>query len=182
MNDNIQEAPVAEEKLETTVETVAVDVLKKTVENATALHEKLNEELMKKAYLIDLNASKLDRLKEFYAHEVKWEWNQSIGVVEVMKSLEKVDIEKPLFKGLTIQAICFHLSKHTGTGHAAALDFLENLLKPFNDGLRAVNVDTDAIKKVAEKVQYLKMQIAASEQGLVVEKTPQMIDLLKEFA
>lgn len=148
-------------------------VEKKTAKLAE--YEKLNGEILKKSYPVDLDNDKLLRLKAHYIHNVKWKYNQALGVVEVMKAIDKLLAAKVptefRFKGLTVQAICYHLSEYESVGYATAIDFLENLYKPFNETLKLVNSDANAIQKVAQDIEGLDLYISAAQQGISVEKT-----------
>jgi hypothetical protein len=144
-----------------------------------AEYQKLNDELLKKSYPVGLDSDKLERLKEFYLHSAKWKYNQALGIVEVMKAVDKLILNLRTssktdirFKGLTVQAICYHLSEFESVGYAAANDFLENLYKPFNEALKLVNSDANAFQKLAQDIEGLDLYIAAAQQGISVEKTP----------
>lgn len=141
-----------------------------------------NEELLKKSYPVDFDDDKLSRLKEFYLHSAKWKYNQALGIVEVVKAIDKLITKNSTllssqtkefrFKGLTVQAICYHLSEYESVGYASANDFLENLYKPFNETLKLVNSDANAIQKLGQDIDGLDLKITAVQQGINVEKSP----------
>jgi hypothetical protein len=165
------------------LELVSKETLMDYVEKAKSLYEKKNEDLSKNVYETKLTKEGHEMLLDYFNHKVNWEWSQAIGIIEIVKALKAIQsFDNVLFKGLTIQAICYHLSKYKGIGIGEAVPYVELLLNPFNDALQLVNTDTEFIKKLGENLGFLDMQLGAINQGLEVEKTEKIKEIEKMLA
>lgn len=124
----------------------------------------LKKELSEKVYAIKFQSeSGLADLKDFMFNHAEWTNNEALGVIEVCKILEKIEIEKEntiFIESMPLQAIHYFLSKQKGTGLITADRFI-SVFKP-------VSVALESTKKDNEKIAFLEKSLAAAQQGIEV--------------
>jgi len=123
----------------------------------------LKEKNSKKVYAIKLNAELLGSLIDFIEFDCEWTQTESLGVIEVHKTLSKVKKEgikdNTIFlNALPLEATHYFLSKSKGKGLKEAENFI-NLYKP-------LSVALEEIKKDAAEIQTLEKELSAAQQGI----------------
>ena len=123
----------------------------------------LKEKTEKKVYAVKLSADLLTTLIEFIENDAEWVQTESLGVVEIYKTLLKIKKEgvkdNTIFLGpLPLEATHYFVSKTRGKGVKQAKSFLD-LYKPLSIAL-------EQIKQDAEAIQYLEKDLVAAQQGI----------------
>jgi hypothetical protein len=123
----------------------------------------LKEKTEKKVYAVKLSADLLTTLIEFIENDAEWVQTESLGVVEIYKTLLKIKKEgvkdNTIFLGsLPLEATHYFMSKTRGKGVKQAEAFLD-LYKPLSIAL-------EQIKQDAEAIQYLEKDLVAAQQGI----------------
>ena len=122
----------------------------------------LKGEMSTKVYAVKFeNAEGLETAKDFMENEAEWSNNESLGVIEVCKVLNKTKIEKDnviFIESMPLQAIHYFLSKQKGTGLEEANRFI-SIYKPFSIAL-------ESVKKDNERIAFLEKDLAAAQQGI----------------
>lgn len=123
----------------------------------------LKEKNSKKLYAVKLNAQLLEALIDFVEFECEWSQTESLGVIEVHKTLMQIKKEgvkdNTIFlNALPLEATHYFLSKSKGKGLAEAEKFI-NLYKP-------LSVALEEIKKDASEIQNLEKELSAAQQGI----------------
>lgn len=123
----------------------------------------LKEKNSKKLYAVKLSADLLESLIEFIEVDCEWAQTESLGVIEVHKTLSKIKKEgvkdNTIFlNSLPLEATHYFLSKTKGKGLKEAENFID-LYKPLTIAL-------DEIKKDAAEIQGLEKELAAAQQGI----------------
>jgi hypothetical protein len=143
---------------------------------AKALEEKLNkfrQELETKTYLVEGGLLTAKALNDFITGAAKWNFSESMGVIEVSRQLETCikDLEtgkrkELMLSHLSLEAIYYFLSKETGTGLQQALTYFNQILKPILDALSRAKQDKD---KKDQMEKDLATVLHAIDQGAVSE-------------
>ena len=125
----------------------------------------LKEKNSKKFYAVKLSEKLLDRLIDFIDNHSEWVQTESLGVIEVYKTLSQIKSEgvkdNPVFlNALPLEATHYFLSKQKGKGRKEAENFI-SLYKPFSIAL-------EEIKKDAAEIQGLEKELAAAQQGIEI--------------
>ena len=123
----------------------------------------LKEKTEKKVYAVKLSADLLTTLIEFIENDAEWVQTESLGVVEIYKTLLKIKKEgvkdNTIFLGsLPLEATHYFVSKTRGKGVKQAEAFLD-LYKPLSIAL-------EQVKKDAEAIQSLEKDLVAAQQGI----------------
>lgn len=123
----------------------------------------LKEKNSKKVYAVKLSADLLGSLIDFIEFECEWAQTESLGVIEVHKTLSKIKKEgvkdNTIFlNALPLEATHYFLSKSKGKGLKEAEKFID-LYKPLSIAL-------EEIKKDASEIQSLEKELSAAQQGI----------------
>jgi len=148
---------------------VAID--QKLVDDITKELDALNADMKNKVYPIKLEDEiSLIALIDFIDNGATWKNMEALGIIEVSKALH-VEKAKGLKSGniflqsLPIQALSFFLSKVEDKGLQRAERHIK-FVKPLDEALKLIKQDTD-------KVNSLESKLAAAENGIEIEKTPE---------
>jgi hypothetical protein len=125
--------------------------------------KKLKEDTSKKVYAVKMSAGLLEDLILFIEENAEWAQTESLGVIEVHKTLDKIKNEgvkdNTIFLGsLPLEATHYFLSKSRGKGLKAAESFI-SIFKP-------IAVALEEVKKDASAIQDLEKDLAAAQQGI----------------
>lgn len=125
--------------------------------------KKLKEDTAKKVYAVKMTAGLLEDLILFIEENAEWAQTESLGVIEVHKTLDKIRHEGVkdntiYLNSLPLEAVHYFLSKSKGKGLKAAEDFI-SIFKP-------IAVALEEVKKDAEAIQNLGKDLAAAQQGI----------------
>jgi hypothetical protein len=125
--------------------------------------KKLKEDTAKKVYAVKMSAGLLEDLILFVEENAEWSQTESLGVIEVHKTLDKIRKEgvkdNTIFlNSLPLEATHYFLSKSKGKGLKAAESFI-SVFKP-------IAVALEEIKKDASAIQDLEKDLAAAQQGI----------------
>jgi hypothetical protein len=125
--------------------------------------KKLKEDTSKKVYAVKMSAGLLEDLILFIEENAEWAQTESLGVIEVHKTLDKIKNEgvkdNTIFLGsLPLEATHYFLSKSRGKGLKAAESFI-SIFKP-------IAVALEEVKKDASAIQDLEKNLAAAQQGI----------------
>lgn len=161
-----------ENKVELTpVEEKTVTIDQALVESITKELDALNADVKNKVYPIKLDdETSLLALIDFIDNGATWKNMEALGIIEVSKALH-AEKSKGLKSGniflqsLPIQALSFFLSKVEDKGVQRAERHIK-FVKPLDEALKLIKQDTD-------KVNALETKLAAAENGIEVEKTPE---------
>lgn len=135
-------------------------------EKITRIEEEIKEikdRVSKKVYAVKLNSNLLESLISFIETDCEWAQTESLGVIEVHKTLSKIRKEgvkdNTIFlNALPLEATHYFLSKTKGKGLKEAENFID-LYKPLSIAL-------DEVKKDAAEIQTLEKELAAAQQGI----------------
>jgi len=125
--------------------------------------KKLKEDTAKKVYAIKMNAGLLEDLILFIEENAEWSQTESLGVIEVHKTLDKIRKEEIkdstiFLNSLPLEATHYFLSKSKGKGLKSAENFI-SIFKP-------IAVALEEVKKDAAAIQDLEKDLAAAQQGI----------------
>jgi hypothetical protein len=125
--------------------------------------KKLKEDTAKKVYAVKMSAGLLEDLILFIEEDAEWAQTESLGVIEVHKTLDKIKHEgvkdNTIFlNSLPLEATHYFLSKSKGKGLKAAESFI-SIFKP-------ISVALEEVKKDASAIQSLEKDLAAAQQGI----------------
>jgi hypothetical protein len=146
------------------------------VDKKTADLEALKKDSKGKVYPIKLDSNGIDgdamliAMITFIENEAQWKNMEALGIIEVSKALRKCQATglksgNIYLESLPIQAISFFLSKVENTGLQKAERHI-NMQKPFDEALRMIKQDTD-------KLNQAETELAAAENGISIEPTPE---------
>ena len=125
--------------------------------------KKLKEDTSKKVYAVKMSAGLLEDLILFVEEDSEWAQTESLGVIEVHKTLSKIKQEgvkdNTIFlNSLPLEATHYFLSKSRGKGLKAAENFI-SIFKP-------IAVALEEVKKDASAIQDLEKDLVAAQQGI----------------
>jgi len=125
--------------------------------------KKLKEDTSKKVYAVKMSEGILEDLILFVEENAEWAQTESLGVIEVHKTLSKIKKEgvknNTIFLGsLPLEATHYFLSKSRGKGLKAAENFI-SIFKP-------IAVALEEVKKDAAAIQDLEKDLSAAQQGI----------------
>ena len=125
--------------------------------------KKLKEDTAKKVYAVKMSAGLLEDLISFVEEDSEWSQTESLGVIEVHKTLDKIRHEgvkdNTIFlNSLPLEATHYFLSKSKGKGLKAAENFI-SIFKP-------IAVALEEVKKDASAIQDLEKDLTAAQQGI----------------
>lgn len=141
------------------------------VARLTKEFEDFDKELKTKVYPIKIeNESNLDSLIDFIENQATWKNMEALGIIEVAKVL---NVEKTTgiksgniyIASLPIQALSFFLSKVEDKGIRNAERHIK-FVKPVDEALKLIKLDND-------KQNQMNNELAAAENGISVEQTPE---------
>ena len=123
----------------------------------------LKEKTGKKVYAIRLSSDLLTTLIDFVENHAEWSQTESLGVIEVHKTLSGIKKEgvkdNTIFLGsLPLEATHYFLSKTKGKGLKEAQSFID-LFKP-------ISIALEEVKRDAESIQSLEKDLVAAQQGI----------------
>ena len=123
----------------------------------------LKEKTGKKVYAIKLSSDLLTTLIDFVENHAEWSQTESLGVIEVHKTLSGIKKEgvkdNTIFLGsLPLEATHYFLSKTKGKGLKEAQSFID-LFKP-------ISIALEEVKRDAESIQSLEKDLVAAQQGI----------------
>lgn len=123
----------------------------------------LKEKNSNKVYAVKLDGKGLDTLIDFIENQAEWSQTESLGVIEIHKTLTEIKKEgvknSTIFlNALPLEATHYFLSKIKGKGLKEAEKFI-SLYKPFSIAL-------EEIKKDASEIQSVEKDLAAAQQGI----------------
>lgn len=123
----------------------------------------LKEKNSKKVYAVKMDSNLLTDLIDFIENHAEWTQTESLGVIEIHKTLmetkkEGVKDNTIFLNALPLEATHYFLSKTKGRGLKEAESFI-SLFKPFSIAL-------EEIKKDAAEVQSLEKELSAAQQGI----------------
>ncbi len=137
----------------------------KKIDSLEKILNDLKEKNSKKVYAVKMDKVVLDTLIDFIENHTEWSQTESLGVIEIHKTLS--EIKKDGVKNSTIflnalplEATHYFLSKIKGKGLKEAEKFI-SLYKPFSIAL-------EEIKKDAAEIQSVEKDLAAAQQGIEV--------------
>lgn len=138
------------------VDDAKVEALKKQIEEK-------RKELSKKVYAVSMDQGTLELFKNYITEEAEWGSTESLGIIEITKSIQKAEKEgikdnTVYFGALTIEASHYFLSKGKGKGLESANRFIK-IFKPIDIALSNVKEDNLVVND-------LQKELHASEQGL----------------
>lgn len=168
------------------MEIVSIDSAKKenqvdqeAVKQAEVELEAFKKSLDGKLYAINLGSEDtLKNLIDFIENDVAWTAQESLGVIEVSKTLNSIVKEKKMKAGsvftrnLEIEAIYFFLSKFSSKGKKEAEKFLA-IFKPVSEALTILRGDNETVNRMEYKLEALK-------HGIEVAKTDESVDKKEE--
>lgn len=125
--------------------------------------KKLKEDTAKKVYAVKMNAGLLEDLILFVEENAEWTQTESLGVIEVYKTLDKIRHEEIkdntiFLNSLPLEATHYFLSKAKGKGLKEAENFI-SIFKP-------IAVALEEVKKDAGIIQNLEKDLTAAQQGI----------------
>jgi hypothetical protein len=123
----------------------------------------LKEKNSEKYYAVKIGGNVLEDLIDFIENHAEWSQTESLGVIEIHKTLleskkEGVKDGTIFLNALPLEATHYFLSKTKGKGLKEAQRFI-SLYKPFSIAL-------DEIKKDAAEIQSVEKDLAAAQQGI----------------
>jgi hypothetical protein len=126
----------------------------------------LENEMAAKKYLVDISKDDVKMLDNFIKEDAPWKFTESLGIVEVEKSLKEAVKDGKIFTtSLAIEAIYYYMSKVEGKGKTPnATSF-----KKAEDYIRILKGITSAMEKVKvdnEKVKNAQFVVAARREGI----------------
>jgi len=135
----------------------------KKIQSIESQVKKLKEDTAKKVYAVKMSEGLLEDLILFIEESAEWSQTESLGVIEVHKTLDKIRREgvkdNTIFIGsLPLEATHYFLSKSKGKGLKAAESFI-SIFKP-------IAVALEEVKKDAATIQDLEKDLAAAQQGI----------------
>jgi hypothetical protein len=133
--------------------------LKTELEN----HKKM---LTTKEYALEITKDQLKDFTNFMTKDVTWKGQESLGIIEINKILEKSTKETTkngvvYFNNLAVEASHYFLNRWEGKGLKEA-ETVSSLLKTFSNTLNLIHQDNTTVKD-------LEKQLAAAEQGITLE-------------
>ena len=168
-----------------TIEKAPVDIdgkLEQRKKLAADLEKKLNDfraELETKTYLVEGKAVTAKALRDFIAKDAKWNFSESMGIIETVKQLDEniKDLEtgrrkELMLSTLALEAIYYFLSKENGTGLESALFYFNTILKPITDALSRAKQDKEKKDQLERDLGQVQNAI---DQGAVSEYEDQLI-------
>ena len=160
-NENLERLPSESasfniDGIEVKVDQAKVDQLKKRIEDR-------KKELSKKVYAVHMDSSCFSSYKQYIFEEAEWSSTEALGIIEISKSIQKVEKEgikdNMIYLGaLTIEASHYFIGKNKGKGLQEAQNFIK-LYKSFDVALSEIKEDNEEIKKI-------QTELNAAEQGL----------------
>jgi len=142
--------------IESKLDTAKIEAIEKEIaEKKKAISEKL--------YAVTIDKTQLDSLINYMKYHAPWDGLEALGVKEVCKQLETLEIENGVvfMKSLPLEACHYFVSKSKGKGLDPATKFL-SIYKPLDQALN------DA-KKDATEIKDLEKKHVAAMQGIEVE-------------
>lgn len=126
------------------------------------LDEKI-EESRKKVYAVSMDSEVFQGFKKYITEEAEWSSTESIGIVEISKSIAKIEKEgikdnMVYMTSLTLEASHYFVSKSRGKGLEEAKNFIK-LYKPIDIALNDVKEDNRQIEDIRKKLN-------AAQQGI----------------
>ena len=126
------------------------------------LEEKI-EESRKKVYAVSMDAETFQSFKKYMTEEAEWSSTESIGIIEISKSIAKIEKEgikdNMVYMGsLTLEASHYFISKSRGKGLDEAKNFVK-LYKPIDIALNDVKEDNRNIEEIRKRLN-------AAQQGI----------------
>ena len=145
-----------------TIDTAKVEAITKELEAFTA-------DMKDKVYPVKIETSGvLAGLHDFIMFRAPWKNMEALGIIEIIKALKaekEVKSGNIYLKSLPIQAISFFLSKVESKGLEDAEQHIK-FVKPIDEALRLIKLDND-------NVNILESKLAAAENGIGIEPTPE---------
>ena len=138
------------------VDEAKIDALKKQIDEK-------RKELSKKVYAVSMDQGTFELFKNYINEEAEWGSTESLGIIEINKSIQKAEKEgikdnTIYFGALTIEASHYFLSKGKGKGLESANRFIK-IFKPIDIALSNVKDDNLVVND-------LQKELNAAEQGL----------------
>jgi len=135
----------------------------KKIQSLESQVKKIKEETAKKVYAVKMSSDLLENLILFVEENAEWSQTESLGVIEVHKTLDKIRKEgvkdNTIFlNSLPLEATHYFLSKSKGKGLKSAESFI-SIFKP-------IAVALEEVKKDASAIQDLEKDLAAAQQGI----------------
>jgi hypothetical protein len=168
-----------------TIEKAPVDIDGKLEQRKTLaanLEKKLNDfraELETKSYLVEGQLVTAKALHKFITEDAKWNFSESMGIIETRKQLDEIikDLEtgkrkEIMLSTLALEAIYYFLSKETGVGLSSALYYFNTILKPVTDALSRAKQDKEKKDQLERDLGQVQNAI---DQGAVSEYEDQLI-------
>lgn len=126
------------------------------------LEEKI-EESRKKVYAVSMDTEAFQSFKKYITEEAEWSSTESIGIIEISKSIAKIEKEgikdNMVYMGsLTLEASHYFISKSRGKGLDEAKNFVK-LYKPIDIALNDVKEDNRNIEEIRKRLN-------AAQQGI----------------
>lgn len=124
----------------------------------------LGKQLRVKKYAVDLDSKTLELLIEYLAKNVKFKGGESLGLVQLDEELRKVKVSNGvlLIESTIVQAVYFFLSRHEDSTLESAKKH-QAVFKPFTKAYEHILSDSNAYKKVGERVTATEQQVAFQE-------------------
>lgn len=125
--------------------------------------KELKDKSAKKFYAVKISSEVLSSLIEFVERDCEWTQTESLGVIEVYKTLiqtkkEGVKDNTIFLNALPLEALHYFVSKTKGKGLKEAEKFI-SFYKPLSIAL-------EDIKKDAKEIQDLEKDLTAAQQGI----------------
>ena len=126
------------------------------------LEEKI-EESRKKVYAVSMDTEAFQAFKKYITESAEWSSTESIGIVEISKSISKIEKEgikdnMVYMSSLTLEASHYFISKSRGKGLDEAKNFIK-LYKPIDIALNDVKEDNRNIEETRKRLN-------AAQQGI----------------
>jgi archaellum component FlaC len=141
------------------------------LEDAEKNLEKLRKEVEEAKYLVDLSKNELTSLSNFIVNNAPWKFTESLGIIEVEKSMKRAVKEGKLYTdAVAIEAIYYYLSKVEGNGkntNASAIASIDEYLKI----LKSITGAIERIKANTERVRQAEFVVAARREGIEPDKS-----------
>lgn len=147
------------------------DIQKKAYEDAVNELQKAIKEMEGKKYTIDLKKEQIETLYNYITKDAPWNFNESLGIIEVDKVLaEAKKLGKLAIGAIAVEAIYYYLSKVTGKGLIPEAKSFESV-NQYLDILKPFVKIRESIVSDQEKIKKLEFVAVSRSQGIEPDKT-----------
>jgi hypothetical protein len=162
-SSNLDRLPGETETME--LDGIRISVNEEKVESIQKELEEKVEEFRKKVYAVSMDTDAFNSFRNFINENSEWSSTEAIGIVEINKSLNKIEKEgikdnMIYMSALTLEASHYFVSKSRGKGLEEAKNFLK-LYKPLDISLNDVKEDN-------KKLEEIRTRLSAAQQGIEI--------------